>query len=427
MILAVIRVNWTSLRRDRVAQALTFALPVAFFSIFAVVLGNMGGSSTEPVRVAVADLDRSAASARLLDALRRDQSLRVTVIGESPAGTPRAEALSRVSNGKVPVAVVIPAGFGESFGDFAGGGARVEVLADTADPIAPRMIAGLLQGAVMTAAPDLLVESGLRMFERYGGPLSDAQRGALDLFVPALRAATQPATTTAAESSGAAGGAGFRGLLNVEVVDVLGKNANKKPAIAYYAAGTAVMFLLFSASGAGGSLLEEQESGTIERVLASRLGMSRLLIGKWLFLFAVGFVQVTIMFAWGWLIFELDLPGHIPGFAAMTGATAAAAAAFGLVIAAACRSRAQLGGVSTVVILIMSAIGGSMFPRFMMPPFMRTAGMFTFNGWALEGYQNVFWYDKSVLALWPQLGVLAGLTVLFLAGARGLARRWEAA
>ena len=40
--------------------------------------------------------------------------------------------------------------------------------------------------------------------------------------------------------------------------------------VSFYAAGVAVMFLLFSTSAAGGSLLEEMESGTLERVLSSR-------------------------------------------------------------------------------------------------------------------------------------------------------------
>jgi len=35
--------------------------------------------------------------------------------------------------------------------------------------------------------------------------------------------------------------------------------------VAYYAAGIGVMFLLFSMAGAGGALIEEQESGTLER------------------------------------------------------------------------------------------------------------------------------------------------------------------
>jgi ABC-2 type transport system permease protein len=71
-------------------------------------------------------------------------------------------------------------------------------------------------------------------------------------------------------------------------------------------------------------------------------------------------------FLWGALVFHLDLMGHLPGFIAMTVPTAAATGAFGLVLAALSKSREQLSGFSTILILVMSALGGSMLPRFLM-------------------------------------------------------------
>jgi ABC-2 type transport system permease protein len=105
--------------------------------------------------------------------------------------------------------------------------------------------------------------------------------------------------------------------------------------------------------------------------------------------------------------------------------TATAAAGFGLVLATAAPTRAQLGGLSTIVILVMSAVGGSMFPRFLMSATMQKAGLLTFNAWALDGYIKVFWRNEPVVALWPQLAVLVALTAVFLGVARLLARRWE--
>jgi len=70
-------------------------------------------------------------------------------------------------------------------------------------------------------------------------------------------------------------------------------------------------------------------------------------------------------------------------------------------------------------------VGGSMFPRFMMSDALQTAGLFTFNAWALDGYQKVFWYEARLWQLWPQVLVLAALAAVFLLGARLLARRWE--
>jgi ABC-2 type transport system permease protein len=189
-----------------------------------------------------------------------------------------------------------------------------------------------------------------------------------------------------------------------------------------------VMFLLFSCvAGAGSALLDEQESGTLERVLSTRVGMTGLLLGKWLFLTMVGCAQLAVMFSWGELVFDLPLHDHVPGFIVMTIVTAAAAAGLGLVLATMARTRAQLSGFSTILILTMSALGGSMFPRFLMSDAMQSLGLLTFNGWALDGYLKVFWRDAPVASLWPQVLVLAALTTTFLGLARVFARRWEGA
>ena len=102
-----------------------------------------------------------------------------------------------------------------------------------------------------------------------------------------------------------------------------------------------------------------------------------------------------------------------------------AVAAFGLVLASVCRTRAQLGALSTLVILVMSSIGGSMFPRFLMPEAMQKAGLLTINAWAIDGFTKVFWRDEPVSHLWPQVLVLLGVGVVLFAIARRLARRWE--
>src|SRR5262249_34983657 len=147
--------------------------------------------------------------------------------------------------------------------------------------------------------------------------------------------------------------------------------------ISYYAAGVSVMFLLFSMAAAGGALLDETESGTLERLLSTRVSMFQVLVGKWLYLTVLGIAEVSIMFLWAAFAFHLELftPGRVAGVAAMALVTAAAAAGFGLVLATACTSRAQLNGISRVVILVMSALGGSMVPRFVMPKFMETAAL----------------------------------------------------
>ena len=77
MIFAIVRTAMAALRRDRAALALSFVLPLAFFSIFAVIFG--GQHDTVPrIKVIVVDQDQSPASHQLVSGLQRDGSLVVT-------------------------------------------------------------------------------------------------------------------------------------------------------------------------------------------------------------------------------------------------------------------------------------------------------------------------------------------------------------
>ena len=143
--------------------------------------------------------------------------------------------------------------------------------------------------------------------------------------------------------------------------------------------------------------------------MCSRLGMTGLLAGKWLLMTLVGIVQVTVMFAWAQVAFGVDLLGHLPGFCVMTVVTAGAAASFALTLAALCRTRTQLNAIATIVILSMSALGGSMVPRYVMGETMQELGKVTFNAWALDGYIKVFWRSLPVRDLGRRSSVLVGV------------------
>jgi ABC-2 type transport system permease protein len=211
---------------------------------------------------------------------------------------------------------------------------------------------------------------------------------------------------------------------NDEAVSISVENpqaaTQENPRIAMYAAGIAVLFLLFSSTGNAAALLEEAESGTLDRILVSQAGLFHIVTGKWLGILLLGCLQITVMFVWAELFFKIQLAKHIVGFCIMTFSTAAATASFAMLLATLCKSRAQLNAVSVVIILSMSAVGGSMIPRFAMSDRMKEIGRWTFNAWALDGYQKIFWFQSPLTSLQNEVAVLLGsslvlgvLTLLF--------------
>lgn len=418
----------TSLRRDKGALALSFILPIVFFSIFAVIFGGRR-DTTPKVNVIVVDEDHSTASAQVVEGLTKEKSLVVNTRTEAKKGELGPEYTSAtaevaVRQGVVPVAIVIPSGFGKnpiSFGPSADATA-IQLLKDPSDMVAPQIAAGMLQKVVMTSMPDVLARQGTEYVDKFSGGLTAEQREQIDNSLASLRDYQQKRSQEkkSGEQTSDSGG----GLVQVKAKDVVGQT-KKNPMVSFYAAAIGVMFLLFTASGAAGSLLEEAESGTLDRVLSSRVTMTTLLGGKLAFNSLLAFTQLCLMFVWAWLVFRLDFPSHLPGFAVMGVCTAFSVGAFGMLLASVCKTRAQLGALSTLVILIMSSIGGSMFPRFLMPAAMQKAGLLTINAWAIDGFTKIFWRDEPISHLWPQVSVLVAVGVVLFLIARRLARRWE--
>ena len=392
MIRAIVVSSWRQLARDRAAQVVSFIVPILFFTIMVTIFGSSSGTSSAPRRtfVPVADESNTATSRALIAALAEEPSLKVrTAPGDSGSSAPpyARDAIEQlVRGGDASVALVLPAGLDTSLFRYDGGGVKVVAFTDPGDPMGPRVATGLLQRAA------------IRAMQRQMG-------------------------------AGGSSSPGDMSPVRFEERTVVGQRREGEGLdfAAFYAAAVAVMFLMFSASGAGGALIEEQESGTLERVLTSGLGMSRLLLAKWVWLTLLGIGQVSLMFLWAQLMFHVPLFAHLPGFLLITVATAACTAAFGLVLATIARTRQQLQGMANVIVLSLSAIGGSMFPRFLMPEWMQKFSLIGFNAWALEGYLGVFWRQSSFVTLLGPVAALAGFTALFLFIARRVARRWEAA
>ncbi len=414
MIWTVIQTSWRRLRNNRSELLLTFIVPMVFFSIFAVIFGSRDSASSTPkIKVAISNEWPSELSNRAVALLQEQKSLRLTdrsakseghAKGSNSVNRDMAEDLVR--RGMVSAAVVFSKqNQTNTTGDFG----EIEILTDSFDQVASQVLTAVVQKAVMTANAEI-TKSSRALRDRYDGNISTATQPGDTSVSPANYAMSQPLTLPQPPA--------------IATVDIMGgKKTN--PVIAMYAAGIAVMFLLFSATTASGSLLEERENSTLDRLLCSRLTMDQLLLGKWAFLTIIGSIQMTLMFVWGAVVFGIDLQHHIEGFVAMTLVTAGAASSFALMLAALCQSRMQLGWVSTIVILTMSALGGSMVPRYLMSESIQKAGLWTFNAWALDGYNKIFWRELPLRDVGLELAVLTASGFVFIVAARVFAIRWE--
>jgi ABC-2 type transport system permease protein len=400
------------LLRDRTALAMSFLLPAVFFLIFAAIFGGATGEQLR-LRVALADEKDTETSRRLLQALREDPAL--LPVGEEDMSAARVREMVR--RGTADAGVILRAG-GEPLDSLGGfGDAPILVVTDPVRGVAAPMLTGQVQKAYFEALPDVALGGVVGLLEDEFLELDPGQREDIEAGLEDLRLETEEARAEGRET-----GWGFEDLFERE--DVAGQSAGLNH-VAYYAGAVAVLFLLFSAVHGALTLLEERESGILDRVLAGPGRSAVLVQGKFLFLVVQGFVQVGVIFLIAWLLHGVDLPGHLGAWAGTTLLTSAAAAALALSLAAACRTRRQAQTIANVVILVISAVGGSMVPRFFMPPWLRDLGWLTPNTWALEAYAASFWRDEPLRALLGPWAALLAAAAVGLLAARLLARRIE--
>jgi ABC-2 type transport system permease protein len=184
------------------------------------------------------------------------------------------------------------------------------------------------------------------------------------------------------------------------------------------------MMLLFGLVACASLLLAEREGGTLRRLLLAPSDRAAILGGKFLFTATIGALQLVVLFTFGTLVFDLDVLRDPATFLVVTLSLLVAATAFGMLIGAWARTTKQAEGVSTLLILVMSALGGAWFPLQMLdlaPPIRFVMGC-TLTHWAVSAYQGMFWYGKSFTdpSMLASIGVLWGFAIVATVIARGL-------
>jgi ABC-type multidrug transport system permease subunit len=188
-------------------------------------------------------------------------------------------------------------------------------------------------------------------------------------------------------------------------------------------AGNGVMFILLNCimSGALG-LIRERRLHTLDRLLISPLSRGTILFGKILGVYILGVLQAVVIFGFG---LALGVPmGNLPGVVLVTLVFILVGCSLGLMISALARREENVQLLGGPIGLVMSALGGGMFPVEMAPAWMQTVALALPTGWAMQAYHRLMWDGVSVAAVLPNALVLAGFAaVFFLIGVRSL--RWE--
>jgi ABC-2 type transport system permease protein len=170
----------------------------------------------------------------------------------------------------------------------------------------------------------------------------------------------------------------------------------------------ALLFLMYTVSHGGRSILAERSQGTLPRLLVSPTFTAQVLGGKVLGIFLTGVAQVGILILASSIFFGVKW-GDAAGLSALILAAVFGATGWGLLITALARTPAQVGSLGSAIMLIFGILGGSFINLEQMPPLVRILSKITPNAWGLDGF--------TTLALGGTLpNLLETLTALLIMG-----------
>jgi ABC-2 type transport system permease protein len=194
--------------------------------------------------------------------------------------------------------------------------------------------------------------------------------------------------------------------------DQEGKAAVNFDVLAYMAPGMALLFLMYTVSHGGRSILAERAQGTLPRLLVSPTSTAQVLGGKVLGIFLTGIAQVGILILASSLFFGVKW-GDTPGLAVLILATVFGATGWGMLITALARTPAQVGSIGSAIMLSFGILGGSFINLEQMPPFVQSISKITPNAWGLDGFTTLALGGKLSNLTEPIVALFIMGTVLF--------------
>jgi ABC-2 type transport system permease protein len=410
MLRQILALTWKDLKiffKDRGAVVLIFVQPFMFILVMSYALSGIFRAGDRPILILAVNQDNGTQAAAVLRQLGEMKAFAVETAWQGePLTQQKAEEL--IIKGKRNLALIFPPDFSAVLEQSpAVRERRTTRILFVVDPTTPSQlvepILGTLQGLLERTASIAMVPKGVDyLFDKLAPQTPSAER-------EKFRAGAEGAV-----SGGLMGGTAP--LVTLERASPPGMRVKKLPNVFQQnVPGYTIYGIFWIVSLLAVSVLREKQEGTFRRLLAAPMGRVAMLAGKLMPYYLINIIQIVIMLGVSSLLFKMSLGPSPAGLVVVSLAAAAAATGLGVLVAALGRTEAQIGGLTVLLLLTLSALGGCFVPRFTMPEWLQTVGLITPHAWALDAYQDLLVRGYGLLEVLPKIGGLAAFALAFFA------------
>ena len=392
--------------KDRGHVVLIFLQPLMFIVLMSYALsGVFNPSGDRPIRLLAVNEDRGKQAEAVLRPMDEMKPFQVEKTWEGqPITREKAERL--IVEGKRNMALIFPSDFSSVLeqGPASREPQRTKILV-IVDPTTSSQfvepVLGTLQGLLERTMYTAMMPKGIDyLFER---------------LAPQTPAQERESFKSRAEETMSGGLIGSKEpLVTVERTAPPGMRVQKFPdTFQQNVPGYTIYGIFWIVSLLANSVLQEKREGTFRRLLTSPLDRTVMMTGKLVPYYIINLIQLLLMIGVSSLLFGMNLGQSPSALIGVSLAAAATSTGLGIMVAALARTEAQVGGLTILLLLSLSALGGCFIPRFVMPQWLRMVGLVTPHAWALDAYQDLLVRGYNFLEVLPKIGVLGAFAVVF--------------
>jgi ABC-2 type transport system permease protein len=181
-----------------------------------------------------------------------------------------------------------------------------------------------------------------------------------------------------------------------------------------------VMFVFLNLLVSGAGIAEDRASGRLRRIAVAPVSRRQIVLGKLLGRFAIGWIQIVYMLAFG-LIVGIRWAEHSWVFFGFLSLFALASASMGILLGTLFKDPDKCATTAVWTAILLAPLGGLWWPLEVVSPGMRRLAYFVPTGWAMEGVNAMLAFGAGAWEVAPfALGFAALFAVTFPVAARRL-------
>ena len=393
--------------RSPLAIVLMMLIPLVLTLIIGLVFGSSGDVGLPDIRVLLADNDDGFLSNFLQQGLQQES------LGEmiTLVDVEEAEGLDLMERGKASAMIIVPEGFTQDLLDD-----RPVVLRVIKNP-AESFLPMIVEEAVEMNA--LVLGGGMKIF---AGPVSLLE-GMFDADSWPSGGELQVLLDGAHDRLLLVNGYLSDSLITYETVQLRDDEEEEGFNLyAYILPGSMMIGLLFISQIVLKDLVREKDVGTIVRLFSAPLEAGHLIAAKILSAFTITGAACILLFLIGRFALGIDLGRPLP-FVAQFAATILMCTGVIALFYGFLRTERAADSVSSVVIIVIALLGGSMLSYEMMGEQMQRVAHFSPVFWAIDGFKRIIIEDAGLAEIAVNIFVLAGVSIATLVPGTLLLRR----